>query len=1170
MKDRVNTYSNIHSHDYFSILDGHSSPKELLQRCSDLGIKSLATTNHGNQFAWYYYAKLQKEFPNIKMLYGVEFYEAFDHTINDNNNKYFHLIILSKNNNGLKAINELITKSNFEGFYYKPRIDIKQLKAYGKDLVCSSACLGGKIAKEQDYNKCVEYINEYKEIFGDGFFLEMQCHSSKDQIFYNNKILKLSKETNTPYIITNDNHYTSKDKQLYHAKFVNINRDNADIENINEIYDDCYIHSVDEIYEIMMKNGMTEDEITIGLENTIKMSNMCNAVVEFGNPELPKMDIPTKFNSEVEYFQYLLMEGWENKILSNVKEDGMYYDEYNKPHNIREYKDRMLEEFNTMKDMGFLSYHLIVSEYMNWAKNNKIPTGFGRGSGAGSLVNYLLGTTNIEPVANGLFFSRYLNKERVTNPDIDSDFSSRGRQKVFEHVKDLYGEDYVAQIINFSYITPKVAVKDAGRCLGKSNKDMESLSEFMTLDTINESIEANIKNEKLRELIILHQDVIELAKEFENRPRNLSINACGTVISSKPISEYCGMLKGEEGEGLLQVDKVICEELGMVKMDLLGLKTLDIIEDTMIKLGKTYYDIQDIPLDDEETYKFLANGKLKGVFQLEGNNMCSFFTKLKPKNLEDICAGISLYRPGAMQYIDNYLEWKEDNSKIKYLTPLQENALRATYGCMVYQENVQQILGDLAGFSYAQGDLVRRGMAKKHPEYINAQRDNFIYGNEELGIKGCIKMGVKEEDAIQIFNEMTAFSEYGFNKSHGFSYGKKTYYTAYLKCHHPLEYMSSLLTHTSDNTKIAQYLTECIDLGLIVSPPDINNSDLGFKLWNNSILYGIGSLNNVGKPTVAQIVKYRPYTSFEDFVNKNSGVNDGDIKIDKSAILSLINGGCFDRIPMIENGELVGRDLLLGKYFLDNTDKITKVTTTNTQELFDNELIDINKFSYEKEIYDLHKQLLLKKNKLNIIEDNSIVTKVQNIYSENCYELYGNFVIINKNRYTKEYNEYLKEFKEDLKNNSDEYAKKINKLRVIKAFIDYKGNRETSDLEFESTSFYFGESWLTHSKEKYEVDSFKDIPDLDMAIEGYYKKKKLYYIVGTLIGKIKKHREIILLTDSGTIICKLGDQLYNTKASELKRGDKIVLSGYVGNGFFRAEYYELGRSNKLKALEVIG
>lgn len=1186
---RLETYSPIHSHDFYSILDGHSSPREILQRCTELGIKTVSTTNHGNQFSWYYYAKLKKEFPNIKMLYGVEFYECLDHTVGDADNKYFHLVILAKNKRGLKAINELITKSNFEGFYYKGRIDLEQLKPYGKDLICSSACLGSKLSKEKDYNKCIEYVKEYKEVFGDGFFLEMQSHSSKDQIEYNKKIMKLSADTNTPYIITNDNHYTHKEDQEAHAKFISINRDNADTENLEEIYEDCYIHSVDEIYEIMNKSGLSEDEITIGLENTNKISDMCDAEIEFGNPILPKLEIPSGFNSEIEYFQFLLMNGWKKRILSRTK-DGLYYDEYNKPHELREYTDRLKEEFNTMNDMGFLGYHLIVEEFVNWAKGKDIPTSPSRGSCGGSLINYILEITNVEPIANGLLFSRYLNKERVSNPDIDSDFSSRGRIRVFNHIKEVYGEDYVAQIINFAYITPKVSIKDAGRILYKPIKDMEFLSEFMVEKTIEKSIEVNISNEKLRELMILHQDVIDLAIKFQNRPRNLSTNACGTIISSKPISDYCGMLRGEEGEQILQVDKIICEDLGMVKMDLLGLKTLDIIEDTMLQIGKTFKDIDKIPLDDKETYEFLAKGKLSGVFQLEGNNMTKFFMKLKPKNLEDVCAGISLYRPGAMQYIDNYLIWKEDNSKIIYKTPLQENALKPTYGAMVYQEQVQQILGDLAGFSYAQGDLVRRGMAKKHPEYIDAQKDNFIYGNKELGIKGCVNNGISEEVAIELFEEMTAFASYAFNKSHGFGYAIPTYHTAYLKCHHPLEFMGSLLSHTSDTTKISQYLTDCIDIGLKISPPDINNSELGFKVFNGSILYGIGSLNQVGIPTVAQIVKNRPYSSFEDFIEKNTnhyeekkkvskkkGVEQeivikeksDKVNIDKSALLSLVASGCFDRIAMKDDGVIASRDLLTGKVFLNLADKISKVSTSNIQEIFDNNLIDKKKFEVEKSIYDLHKVILSKKYKLDLIKDDLLSVKFKAKYSEDCYEENNGKLTISDKQYKKEYEKHIKELKIDFEENSEEYAKKINKIRVIKAFTEYKGNNEDADLEFKSTSFYFGESWLTTSKKVYDVDEFNDFEDLDMAVEGYYRKQKLGYIVGTLIGKKKLYNEITLLTNSGCVIVKLGKLLYSTIASDLKRCDKIVVEGFRGNNCFRCEHYELGKSNKLKALKVL-
>jgi DNA polymerase-3 subunit alpha len=1191
--NRVNTYSNIHSHDFFSVLDGHSSPQEVLQRCSDLGLKATAVTNHGNEFAFYYYAKLKKDFPNVKVLYGVEFYEAFNYLEKDNENKYFHLIALAKNNKGIQAIHQLITKSNFNGFYYKPRIDLEQLKPFAEDLIITNACMGGKLGKFiNDYDKVLEYTREYQEIFGDNFYLELQCHSSESQILFNKTMLKVSKDTSIPYIITNDNHYTDKSKQNAHAYFVNINRDNADIENLTEIYDDCYIHDIDEMYFIIKKSGLTDEEITIGLENTNKIADLCNGEIEFGNPELPHIEVPNDFKSEEEWFQYLIMKGWNKYIVPNIK-DGLVYNEYSEPVSVKTYQDRIIEEFETMRNMGFIGYHLIIQDFINWAKDNKIPVGDGRGSAVGSLINYLIGITNIDPIPNGLFFSRYLNKDRVSNPDIDSDFMSSKRIEVFNYIKEKYGEDRVAQIINFTYISPKVAVKDAGRCLGKTVKEMDALSEFMTQDTIQESIENSKQSQKLRDLLMLHQDVIDLAKNFENRPRSLSINACGTVISSKPIYNYCGMLKGDEGEQLLQVDKIIAEELGMVKCDLLGLKTLDIIEETLQKIGSSFYKYK-FDIHDKETYEYMSSGLTYGIFQLESNNMTKFFKKLKPKTLEDVCAGISLYRPGAMQYIDNYLIWKEDNSKIVYLSNNQRNALDATHGCMVYQEQVQQILADLAGFSFAQADLVRRGMAKKKKEYVLGQRSNFIYGlaeseiNGEIKeftheyakqnlkdykviINGCIHDGISEESASKIFDEMEKFAEYAFNKSHGFAYAKGgTYNTAYLKCHYPLEFMTTLLSHTSDNTKICQYLIQCRDMGLKLLTPDINNSDLGFKIFNDSILYGIGSLNNVGEPTVKQIVKNRPYKSFQDFFSKNiEQIQEGEIKIDKSALISLINGGCFDNIPANnEDTDLPTREMLLGKIFFYNTSLITKVSTTNIPELFDNNLIESDKFEKEKEVYYLHKELLSKKNILDLINDDITVNKFKKHYTSESYEINDNKLILTK-KYKNEYEKNLKLLKEDLKDNSEKYATLINKRRVVKAYLEYKGNQDTADLEFESTSFYFQPSWLTTSVEKYGVDEFNEIPDLNMDEVGYYSKKKLYTIVGTLTGKVKKHKEIILLTNSGIVIAKLGDILYNNVASDLKRGNKIALNGYTGNSFFRAEYYENGKSNKLKALKVI-
>lgn len=1170
--NRVETYSNIHSHDFFSLLDGHSSPKEILQRCDELGIKSVATTNHGNEFSFYYFAKLQKDFPKIKILYGVEFYEAFNHLEKDNNNRYFHLVVLAKNQEGIKNIHELITKSNFEGFYYKPRIDLEQLKPYSKNLIISSACIGSKLGKYMNnYDKCIEFAKEYKDIFKENFYLEMQVHQSEDQIKYNKIIKKLSCELNIPYIITNDNHYISKEKQVPHSYFVNINKKNRDVENMEEIYDDCYIHSIDEIYTIMQKSGLSEDEITIGLKNTNEISDLCNGKVKFGNPELPHINIPPQYKTEEEWFKSLIVEGWKRKIEPRTKK-GLVYDDFNVGRPLKIYKDRLLEEFNTMKEMEFLGYHLIIADYIRYAKRKGIAVADGRGSSAGSLVNYLLDITGIDPIPYGLLFSRYINKERISMPDIDSDFQSDRRCEVFDYIKKRYGENKVSQIINFTYITPKVAIKDAGRCLGKLHKDMESLAEFMTQDTISESIDNSKKNEKLMNLIKEYPDVIQLAKEFDERPRSLSINACGSVITSKPIYEYCGMLKGDEGEPLLQVDKKIAEELGMVKMDLLSTKVLQLIDDTMKKINKNYYDVKKIPLDDKETYKFLSKGNLYGVFQLESYNMTKFFIKLQPKTIMDICAGISLYRPASIKFLDDYIKFKNNPKLIKYYHKDMGGILNETYSIIVYQEQIMFLLQALAKFSFSHADLVRRGIGKKNMEYILEQKEAFIFGDKERNILGCVNNGLTEEQAREIFSIIESAGEYCFNKSHGLSYSLLTYYTAYLKCYYPLEFMTSLLSLTNDNTKIAKYLTECKELKINISHPDINESDFNFKIYNKSILYGIGSLANVGIPTVNQIINKRPYTSFEDFLQKNvyNIDKEKEVKLNKSALISLVNSGCFDNLLFNENSnKQATRELMLGKIFFDITKQIKKVTTSNIMELFDNNLIDEKQFGKEKIVYNLHKKLLKKKNILDLFSDNDLILLYEKFYSQDTYEIKNKKLNIIEKKYKKEYDNHLKNLKANLKANSKEYTIKINKNRVINAYLNYRKEQDNADLEFESTSFYFQDSWLKTTKEKYGVDEYSEIPSLNMKKVGYYKKKKLYTIVGTLTGKEKKHREIILLTNSGIVICKLGDILYNTVASDLSRGDKIALSGYVGDGFFRAEYYENGKSNKLRALNVL-
>lgn len=1188
--ERVKYHSELHNHNTIgSLMDGMGTPKEILDRCDELNIKSYAITDHGTEYALYYFAELQEKY-NTKILYGIELYEAFDHKIQDPSNKYFHLLAIAKNQNGIQALHKLTTMGEFEGKYFKPRIDLNQLKDFKDDLIIGSACLAGKINKASTYEQAKQYALEYQSIFGDNFYLELQAHTSEDQIKANKRLMKLHYDTKIPYIITSDSHYVRQEDKSNHANFVNVNRNNADVTITGEIYDDCYIHSTDEMYEIMFKSGLTEDEITIGLENTNKIADICNGTIEFHEPVLPTVKIPNQYKSEEEYFMALITEGWQDRNMDEqIKNDAL--------HTEQDYKQRVLHEYNVIKQMGFISYHLIVADYMQWAVSQGIPTAPGRGSAGGSLIAYLLKITNVNPLKYNLLFERYLNPERVSLPDIDSDFSSGRREEVFKYLQQTYGEEYVAQIINFSKYTPKVAIQDAGKMTKVPIKDVNAIKEFMQDDTIEDSIQNAKSNKKLIDLLNSYPEMLSLAKSFEGRVKTTSTNACGTVISSKPIYQYCGMKKGDNDEQLLQVDKVITEKLGMVKCDVLGTTVLQIIDEVMNMAGMDFYDLYTkIPLDDKETYEFFKRGLYYGVFQLGSYSMTKFFMKLQPQSIEDICLGISAYRPGSMKYIDDIINRKEGKEPIIYDHQILEPILKPTYGICVYQEQVMQVLQAMGGFSFAQADLVRRGMAKKKAQYVLGQRNNFIYGLVEfqidgkkfttthelakeyltdikynIVIDGAIHKGIDIEIAKKVFDDLEDFALYGFNKSHGLAYALLAYYTAYLKCHYPVYFMKTILSYAKDGMEISQYLTQCKDLGVKVVHPNINMSDIGFKVYNDTILYGMGSLHNVGEPTTKQIMNKRPYTSFEDFMNKNvNNILENEIKIDKSALISLINSGCFDDLPIEENStKLCDRQLLLMKVFYNATSLIKKVSTTQIPELFDNPDIDMSQFYKEKQLYDLHKKLLTKKNILNLYTDDDIITTFKNNYSSDTFEIIKDEMHIIKNKYTSEYNKHLKNLKQVLKDNSDEYTLLINKSRVINAYLNYVKNNDVADLEFESTSFYFSPSWLEDSAEKYHVDEFNDIPNLDMNEVGYYKKKDLYTIVGVLTGKIKKHSEIVLLTNSGIVIAKLRDMLYNSVASDLKRGDKIALSGYVGNGFFRAEFYQNNKSNKLLALKVL-
>lgn len=1550
--ERVKYHSELHNHDTIgSILDGFGTPKEMMDRCDELGIYGYATTNHGTEYALYYFAEIEAKY-KTKTLYGIEFYECDDHTVQDPDNKYYHLLVIAKNDRGITALHELVTIAE-EGKYYKPRIDLEQLKPYANDLIIGSACLASKLNRGT-YEDMKRSALEYKEIFGDNFYLELQAHTSDDQIQYNKKLMKLHYDTGIPYIITSDTHYVRKEDAINHSKFININRKNADTTTVGEIYENCYLHSTDEMYEIMFKSGLTEDEITIGLQNTNHITDICNGKVKFGSPEMPEVQIPEGFKDSKEYFLHLIYQGWEKKKLEEqIKKDTR--------HTREDYIARLEKEINVISEMGFIDYHLIVADYCQYAKSQDIPL-VPRGSGCGSLVIYLLDISDINPIKYDLLFERYLNKDRVSLPDIDVDYASDERHKVFEYIKQKYGEPYVAQIMNLSTFQPKVSIADAGKMNGISKSDVTALKEFMTGDTIDESIEINKKNPKFQELLHKHADTIALAKSFEgkvktvgttacftgetlietpngqeqiknikvgdlvlthknrympvvetiltekediyelrisnalplkvtgNHPfltrqkyfkgrnrircytepnwktvdqldkndmfgipvntieelpisdinlpfdnldfwwiigryigdgwiechgkwnqkefiiccdkttdselkeieshikdlfdyrvenarttykihikslelyeyvqqfgkyahgkhltkdilnlpipvlkvflegyfsadghfnkegfqtfktvsKQLAINLsqcinkvykkhcginiippkveyiegrkvnskekyqcafkyektkkdrsfyedgfiwtpfqskkqiknseqlynltvlddssyvanrlvvhnCGCVISSKPINSYCGMKLGESGEQLLQVDKVVCEKLGMVKMDILGTQVLSDIKKTLSLKGIKFYDfLNNLDLDDPKVFDFIEKGLHEGVFQLSGYNMSTFIQKLKPRSIEDLCVGISAYRPGSMAYVNTIADRKNGLEEVTYDHPILENRLKNSYGIAVYQEQVMQILQDIGGFTLARADLVRRGICKGHAEYVTCQRDAFIYGEVKMNNEfnndgtniirtyedvksnnidtneytiiadGAINKGIDEQIAIKIFNDLAEFAKYGFNKSHGIAYAIVTYITAYLLLYYPNEYTSVILSSSKDAIDLNKYLLQGLKMGINILNPDINNSELGFRLYNGQILYGIGSLTNLGLPKVEQIIKKRPYTSFEDFMNKNyHNIEEGELKLDKSSLVSLINSGCFDNLPMLETDtEKSTRPVLLLYVFNTITDKISKVTTTTIPEMLENtNLIDTKKYAVELEVYNLHKELKKHKLKLDLTQDDELISKVKLYYPEqvekknkkgevtdviNVYEVnfdLNTFTLTKQ--YDKEYKKYLNNLSQDLKEHGEEYAQTVNKMRVMNAYREYVGNNSLSDLEFDATNFYFSESWLDSTSRIYHSEDFCNIQEEPPEVK-WYDKKDTHLIAGVVLGKDKKHQEVFLLTHPHTfVICKLGN-VYPSVANDIAKGTKLLLNGYKQGGFFRIEYRNLdGKLNNIKAIKIL-
>lgn len=852
-------YSSMHNHTEYSFQDGFGTPEEMFKRAQEIGLKALAITEHGSFYSAPYMDKIKHNYPDIKYIHGVEFYECFDINVKDKDNKYFHLVTLAKNEEGRKSINQLISESEMYGKYYKPRVDLEMMKPHAENLVISTACLGSKIARQNDYNKCIEYVKEYKSIFPH-FYLEMQSHKHIDQEQYNNKILMLSKDTDTPFIITTDSHVAYKEHLKYQGRHVQIARD---ADTMSESYDGCYLQSEEEIHEIM-DSQIGYENVVIGLENTNVIADMIEEVnIPFQKPQLPTFPLPDGFKSNKEYLRKLSLDGWEIRGIDNRSL---------KDQKVR--KERLEYELEIISQMGFDGYFLIVWDFVNYCRKNDLAIGDGRGSAAGSLVCYLLGITSLDPIDYNLVFERFLNPERISMPDVDLDFGEK--EKVIEYLTNKYGELKVCQVLNISRITPIIAIKDVARVIkdefGKpiiSSKVANDISKYFTEDTFEESLKKH-KKELSKYKGEVFDELFDVASKLSGRTRHVSTHAGGVGIVDTTLYDYMPFRVSDKGERVIQVDKKIIEEIGIIKFDILGLNTLNIINGVMKRIGLKHWDLDPNNkkfLNDKKMYELLQSGKTNNVFQVESQGMKDLLIKMKPTSLEDISAVLALYRPDSMDYLEDYIYYKHNINDIEYLHNDMIPILKTTYGQMIYQEQLMDIVRVFGGRSYGGADKFRKGIGKKDVQLVQAESKKLY---QEI-----IDNQYEKKLAKIISDELGLKGGYSFNKAHSASYAILTLQTAYLKAHYPVEFYCEVLNaYISDNGKLNKYMVETQESGIEILPPHINKSSYNFDIDNGKILFGINSINNLGEKVVESIINERnengKYEGLDNFLERSS------------------------------------------------------------------------------------------------------------------------------------------------------------------------------------------------------------------------------------------------------------------------------------------------------------
>ena len=882
----MSRFVHLHIHSEFSLLDGANRIKDLPVRAKELGMDSIAITDHGVMFgAIDFYKACRKE--GVKPIIGCEVYVAPRSRTDKQpgiDNHYYHLILLAKNNEGYKNLSKLVSLSFVDGYYYKPRIDREILEKYHDGLICLSACLAGEVNQallSGQNEKAKQVALWHKKVFGDDYYIEIQNNGIKEQVLANQKLVQLARKLDIPLVATNDAHYLKREDAYNHEVLLCIQTGKrmSDEDRMKFDTDELYVKSPEEMAEYFKA-------FPDAIENTVKIAEQCNVEFEFGHTILPNYDVPPEYPTHYDFLKELCDKGLKKRYGENLSEEIQKRAEY---------------ELNIIKKMGYVDYYLIVWDFIHYAKTNGIPVGPGRGSGAGSILAYAIEITDIDPIKYGLLFERFLNPERISMPDFDVDFSDERRQEVIDYVARKYGHDHVSQIITFGTMAAKMVIRDVARVLDYPYAEADALAKMIPNEihiTIKKALEQNKELKDRYDTDEQTRKILDIAMGLEGMPRQASTHACGVVITKDPVDTYVPLYV-RDGQINTQYIMTTLEELGLLKMDFLGLRNLTVIQNTIDMVKENHgIDVEfDQDMSDPKVYKLWQDGNTSGIFQFESQGMTNFMKELKPDCLEDLIAGVSLYRPGPMDQIPRYIRGKQNPGHNEYTHPSLEPILNVTYGCMVYQEQVMQIVRDLAGYSLGRADLVRRAMGKKKLDVMAKEREVFIHGqvdeNGNIEVPGCVRNGIDEVSANKIFDEMAEFAKYAFNKSHAACYAVVSYRTAYLKAYYPAEFMAATLNSYLGNLdKAPQYIDECKRLGIQILKPDINKSFEKFTVEDGKIRFGLGAIKNVGTIPVENIVKERKekgeYKSFTDFCERVS-----ELQVNKKCVESLIKAGAF-------------------------------------------------------------------------------------------------------------------------------------------------------------------------------------------------------------------------------------------------------------------------------------